>query len=201
MISLDKKFIFIHIPRTGGTSANKMLKEYSFTYPRIKKRAGEYSQKHWGISEFEKLVNIEDFFKCSVVRNPFDRMVSIFHWGHQLINKKGIKRVWINKDFKKWVVSEEWINPIIKYAPTYKYTQSSWLRNKDGNICMDKIIRFEDLEFGWNEVLNTLKIKETLTKIHSTERIDDYKKYYNGQTKDIVYKHFNEDIERFNYEF
>ena len=69
MISHEHKFLFIHIPRTGGTSI-----ESQFNCKENKEK-----NKHWTLSYWRKTLDREtfdDYFKFAFVRNPWDLMIS-----------------------------------------------------------------------------------------------------------------------------
>ena len=94
-------YLFLHIPKTGGTSiAEALPKKCRSTeeiYRKEEERRNEDIQKygfgaprhHYTLEQYNKagLSNFEGFdklFKFAFVRNPWDRVVSIFHdWKKQ----------------------------------------------------------------------------------------------------------------------
>ena len=74
MISHELKTIFIHIPRTGGTSIETAL--VGNNWWKI-----EPATKHIDWCEAKKFyANYwNDYLKFSVVRNPWDWLVSLYH--------------------------------------------------------------------------------------------------------------------------
>jgi hypothetical protein len=90
MISLAKKFIFVHMPKTGGNSLQTILRKYSEdTYVVSGKKDGinrfgivneKYgTKKHSTLSEYKAAMEPElydSMFKFAVVRNPWDRVIS-----------------------------------------------------------------------------------------------------------------------------
>ena len=73
MISHKHKCIFIHIPRTGGTSIEKALTEADWW--KVDKKT-----KHLDCKTAKNLYkdNWNEYFKFTIVRNPWDWMVSLF---------------------------------------------------------------------------------------------------------------------------
>ena len=74
MINHEHKFIFIHVPRTGGSSI-----EDQFNY-----REGREKNKHWTLYDWQNHLDKEvfnEYFKFTFVRNPWDRMVSLLKYG------------------------------------------------------------------------------------------------------------------------
>ena len=80
------------------------------------------------------------------------------------------------------------------------FPQVEWLKNNEGKIDIDKIIRFENLNEGINEVFKTLEIEHKLQHLKRTYRTN-YRDFYDDQTKQIVTDWFHEDIKEFGYTF
>ena len=69
MINHQYKFLFIHVPRTGGTSIESFFNAQQTSQ----------SRKHWSLNDWEKELSHDVFasyFKFSYVRNPWDSMIS-----------------------------------------------------------------------------------------------------------------------------
>ena len=81
MISKDKKCIFIHIPKTAGTSIEKMIQ-------------GEKYIKGWSshqkINEYKDDDKFHEYFKFSFVRNPYERILSVFNYYKNRGNNKDL---------------------------------------------------------------------------------------------------------------
>ena len=97
MIFFKKKIIFVHIPRSGGTSIEKILwrsefkSDFSFDMNDekhllqgfINKYRNKYQSdglQHLTINNIEKIYPIESkqFFKFAFIRNPFSRIASAY---------------------------------------------------------------------------------------------------------------------------
>lgn len=81
VVCSQRKIIFIHIPKTGGTSIEQLLRDrgrYGLQY--IGVRNGQ-SMHHMLAIQLKKEIN--DFFqhyRFSIVRNPYDRFLSEYFW-------------------------------------------------------------------------------------------------------------------------
>ena len=69
-IDHDNKIVFIHIPRTGGTSIKSALNLHDKIY--------KEDVYHMSANDIPK--ECEDYFKFTFVRNPFDRFVSLYFY-------------------------------------------------------------------------------------------------------------------------
>ena len=93
LVSKEKKFLFIHIPKAAGTSVKSALKPWTTTPPptranRLLTQARlprDYSKRRWRkhgtLLHAQRRIPAEDFhtlFKFSFVRNPWNRLVSLF---------------------------------------------------------------------------------------------------------------------------
>lgn len=69
-ININKKFIQIAIPRTASTTISDALENRTYSDPK---------EHHCTIKEaISKYPEAKDFYKFSFVRNPFDKLVSIY---------------------------------------------------------------------------------------------------------------------------
>jgi len=100
------KFIYLHIPRTGGTFISKFLEEYVKNTIRTKKR-------HISL---DKLGKINNKFVFSSIRNPYNWYVSWWKYNqHKPNDKHGIYK-------KCMVMIEDMI--LIRLSSSYLTTTS-----------------------------------------------------------------------------
>jgi len=95
MISLKNKFLFVHVPKTGGNSIQNILRDYSEDkvvvlakhqdgVERFEVRSDKYDiTKHSTLSHYKAVLEpgvFRQLFKFATIRNPWDMMIScIFH--------------------------------------------------------------------------------------------------------------------------
>ena len=192
MISYDKKFIFVHINKTAGTSMEKALVDYGVKKLQEKgdlKFELNYNQsQHFNCDEYKKYLGSEydDYFKFTVVRNPFDRVVSYYYGG---AIQKGL-------NFKDWVV-DRYLNENYKdYIRMYSdYTH--WF-DKDEMNC---VLKFENLDQDFIKLKETLDLNCELGKANVNKSRTHYRDYYDNKTKDIIENHFEKELNAFQYKF
>ena len=76
----EQKVLFIHIPKTAGMSITETLNQ-SFGLPEYDDVNYEkIAEQHYLLRDLEEKEALDDYFIFSIVRNPWDRMVSEFEW-------------------------------------------------------------------------------------------------------------------------
>lgn len=169
--------IFIHIPKNGGSSVTKWLRE---NLQGVKGTVTHGGTQHIA-QEFPHAVDYPSF---AIVRNPWDRIVSSYFF------KK--KKEQISCSFEDWLYSysdnnSNWFS--------FKTPQVEWLRKPP-----TWILRFENLHADFKQLQEYTKCSLPLPHKNSTEHYE-YKTYYTSETKKYVEDLFKEDIHTFKYKF
>jgi hypothetical protein len=179
-------FIFIHINKTGGSSIEKALK-----LPSEHKTAVEKIEEI-GIASWERK------FTFTVIRNPWDKVVSHYHYRVQTNQTSlGIRPI----NFNQWVwYTYENKDPIYYDFPKMFMPQVDWITNNDEKILVNKIIHFENLEDEFKAVARRLGKHVNLPHIKASNR-GNYREYYDDKTIKVIEKWFSKDIENFGYSY
>lgn len=206
VISKKHKFIFIHIPKNAGTSIASSLTDL------IKEN------KHWAVSNSTKHQNLRDlilikenssiydkifkdssfldYYKFAIVRNPYDRMISLYNYLKKYEVRKEIHTV---DNFETFInllkQNDSWVSKLHSTK-----LQLSYLLDSNDNIAVDYIGRYEDLNNSIKEIEEKLLIEIPLKRLnYSSKKSFDFNEYYNKSTMQIVNDKFKEDFEVFNY--
>lgn len=199
MVSHRYKFVFVHIIKTGGTSIEQSLKS---RVPR-RGRSKMLKKTHIFSRNYKKIVGKKKwnkYFTFSFVRNPWDKMVSSYFYAKQI--KKNPYKDSFEQFIQKFnncpVDRYEIYNDIpIKFNPV----QLPWILDDNGQIMVDFVGRFEEMQKGFNIVCKRIGVKKRrLPRKNSTKHMH-YSHYYNQETKNIVAKKFEKDIDFFSYRF
>lgn len=237
-----KNFLFIHIPRTAGSSVEIKLGSGGESikddfmglanYNRLNLVAiypddsGLKSPNHKRLDYYNNKFNIDDYYKFTIVRNPWDKLLSAFTFMNKTRKFKWGSN-WEEKDFRDnfntWVkvVSDVKMftdsdgnlthnsiddrnsifygarkqHPYLWCKDQYKYLTI------DGEMKMDYICRFENLEEDISNVYDELDIADkTLPWINKTAH-PYYTEVYNDDIRKLVTKMCAKDIEYFGYKF
>lgn len=208
LISHTHQFIFIHNYKVAGSSIRKALQAFSQQQPgtsvgdrlfgihnKIFKK--KHPQKDWvHVSARELRQRLpksvyRDYFKFAFVRNPWDWQVSLYfymlerknHFQHKLIKSMSSFEEYIH-----WRVFND------------KQLQKDFVTDEGGNLIVDFVGKYENLEQDFQVVCTRTGIDEKLPHLNQSSH-RHYKKYYNKRTRDLVHKAFREDIEFFHYDF
>ena len=193
MISNKDKFIFIHIPKCGGTSIERfVLSHYGISndwtrlYPlevlpmkvRSEFSIGFGRQQHMSLSNFS-LEKQEEYFSFAFVRNPWDRIMSSYLYSKRLGHKFTFKSFFDSIEFENHCKPQ------------------SYFLNKN----IDFIGRFETLQEDFNLVCGKLGLEPKQLPHENKTVHKHYTEWYTDENKMLVQDKYSEDIETFNYKF
>lgn len=140
----------------------------------------------------------DQFYKFAFVRNPWDWQVSMYHF---LLKETENPRYQTIKDLGSFTSYLEWVidteKPFPKGATKF---QKDMLVDTSGNIAVDKVFRFENLSDDFQSISKELEIEASLPKLNYSNH-KKYQDYYDDYSKNLVAKHFAEDIDLFKYTF
>lgn len=187
--------IFVHIPKCAGISVSRSL-------------FGNVSGAHHTLKKFQIMFGPREFseyFKFSFVRNPWDRLVSAFHF----LKKGGLTvcdKKWSDKnlspypDFDAFVrrgLQEKKIRAFPHFRPQCDYICLA--KNRPG---VDFIGYFENLDEDFSYICQQLKVNPTLQSLNRNDsRKRDFREYYTAETREIVARVYADDIQVLGYSF
>lgn len=184
----DKKFIFIHVQKCGGTSVIDYFK---------------VPKKHNKIKHDIKLIkskkeNLKKYFKFTVIRNPWDRMVSFFHYHKEkILDKNFPTKTWSyikDLNFTQFLRSDKFQ----KWAAINNITDFITFKDK---IYIDYFINFDNLNNDFKLIQKICKNNSDL-KFKNKSNHKSYEKYYkNKKNIEIINFLFKKEIEFFNFKF
>ena len=200
MISFQKRFLFVHIPKTAGNSIQSVLREYSEDelvalrseqdgVERFGLRNPKYKiKKHSTLADYQAAlgeVRFAELYKFTCLRNPWDRMVSYYFTPTQNT------AAWDRKKFRK---------VIVKALPVADYL---WLKERDNDPFenVNYVMRFENLADDFRSVCQALDILPTTLPQYNRSNREHYSRYYDDELRELVRARFAGEIEQFGYTF
>jgi hypothetical protein len=238
MICHHYKCVFIHIPKNAGQSIeHAFLDLMGLTWetraPLLlrsndKPELGPPRLSHLTARQYVECKYIspdlfEAYFKFAFVRNPWDRMVSMYKW-------HSYNRICTFKDF----VFREFENDLWRTKRWFVCPQTDYLCDASGNLIVDFVGRYENLQSDFNHVCEQLglppiliphlnsnrsgerhgvsTIRRELKKLASypwwllrgramSRARKSHAEYYDDESREYVAELYRSDIELFGYTF
>lgn len=214
ILSRGRRYIFVHAPKTGGTSLARALEGRAMAddillgdtpKARNRRRRVEGVQtsgrlwKHSMLTDIYGLVTqreIEAFFVFTLVRNPWDRMVSYYHWLRMQSFSHPAVQLAKETGFGTFIAHPQTVAGM-RANPYGRYVTDS-----GGVERADLFIRLEHLGADLAPLEAHLGFAlGTIPHDNPSNRERDYRGYYDDATADIVASACSEDISRFGYSF
>lgn len=193
VLNLNYKILFIHIPKTGGTSILTLLGGTAHAPISYFKHLIEY-----------KIVGIkfEELFKFAFVRNPYYRFASAAT-AHYM-KQKSLRN--LNREKEYEITQKGFTEFIYDYIITNKsdtwkhFHQQNYFVCIENRIAVDFLGRFENIVTDWKYISNKIGITSELShKKNNNMKVEDYKNLYTEETRKIIYKKYELDFKLFNY--
>lgn len=188
--------IFVHIPKAAGISVGYAL-------------FGRHTGNHATVADYQLAFSrreFESFFTFTFVRNPWDRLLSAYHF---------LKNGGRNEEDRRWAdahlavyanfeafvhgwVNRENINSALHFIPQYRFIT---LPGRPGPQ-VDFVGCVETIEADFTRVRERVGSGAALTCDNKTAgRMGDFRSYYDDRTREIVAGVYREDIELLGYDF
>jgi hypothetical protein len=194
-------FWFVDVPRTSTTSIKQEL-EQAFG-PVFGKQHGRWSfPDHTPAVEMRRLLTPrvwDRLFTFSIVRNPWSRQLSFYHWAR---NRGFFKNMTfrdfvleLNKQFETGQSRFNWHGP--------HFGAVDYLFDTDGRQLVQQIVRFEDREAGLAGIAQRLKLP-SLGRNHQNKQTPSdahYASAYDDETREMIARIYHRDISLFGYTF
>lgn len=206
LVSTANKFIFIHVPKTAGSSITAALAPYSLKPEKtalrrvlsklpVKEDIGQaYFRTHATADQVRRKFpqHFKDYLTFAVVRNPYDYAVSYYEYN--LARKKknlfGKSAGWTFADFLKEAQGK---------SKKTSFSQSKWLTDENNNIIVDRILKFETINKDIVEIASEIGI-EVMSIPHKNSTVRrPFWKYYGQDEVRMANDLFAIDFQNFGY--
>lgn len=213
IISKGRSYIFVHIPKTGGTSLALALEQRAMKddilvgdTPKAQRRHRRNKAlnsegrlwKHSRLIDIQGLLSaqqIREMFVFTLVRNPWDRMVSYYHWlkaqtfDHRAVVLAG------QLGFEDFVLHPE-IQQSFRQSPFRSYVSDA----EGADLCR-AYIRIERFAVDAQPLFEHLGFRLELAHVNRSDRREDFRSYFSSRSAEAVSNTCAEDIRRFGYLF
>lgn len=210
LISHRHRFAFIHVPKTAGSSVAFALWPHADHVDHYWMNRGlalvGIHVNHYAPYPLKKFRThtpaailrrqlpadvFADLFKFAFVRNPWDLLVSSYHFllaNGRHHRRRHARRLRSFADYAAYEIRRG------------KMAQSAMLTGRDGRLLVDFVGRFESLADDFAFICQVLDLEASLPRANTT-RHADYRRYYDDRLAAEVGRFFAADVERFGYAF
>ncbi len=213
IISRGRRYVFVHMPKTGGTSLALALEQRAMKddillgdTPKALKRRRRTKEltargrlhKHATLADIDGVLpdgELGGMFAFTLVRNPWDRMVSYYHWLRSQSFAHEAVTLSQQLAFEPFVLHPS-IRRSFQDHPARRY-----MTRADGVEQCQLFIRLEQFEKDALPLFHHLGFEVELPHINPSDRQADYRAYYSEKSAKSVAEACAEDIERFGYAF
>jgi len=212
----EKNVLFIWLPKTAGSSIYHALRKTRYKCRKLLNaekngvielpysdftNRGAVTFSHTSIAALIRHgIMQKDFFESSFkfcfVRNPWDRLVSLFFYRQLDQEYENFRKFCL--DFKDQAV--EPIGLFNARLNSQFNDQVSWIIDENGRLMVDFIGRFERLEEDFSKICRVLGVRNRLPHRNRSNHTN-YREYYDKETIAIVRQRYKRDIEFFGYDF
>jgi hypothetical protein len=213
ILSRGRKYLFIHIPKTGGTALALALEARAMRddmmlgdTPKAKNRRRRLQGiktagrlwKHSTLADLSGLIpeaEMRALFTFTLVRNPWDRAVSYYHWLRQQSFDHPAVHLSKSLDFRGFI-----LHPVVlrsfgtNNAPSY-------MRHADGTEQCQLYIRIEHFAQDAAPLFDHLGFALDLTVENRSARTRDWRDYYDSKTEAAIAAACAEENALFEYSF
>lgn len=209
LYSASKSFLFIHVPKTAGTSIRSVLEPYcgkkgAFNY--LARRLEQFPKTvhsigltrlrtydaHSTYSDISKIIptdELNNLFKFCFVRNPYDRAYSYYlhvlgHTSHREYEKI--------KGYGSFSIMLQNLGEIKEPS------QKSYLVNDNNEICVDFIGKLENIRNDFQEICTKFDIDFQLP-VKNKRKHKPWQEAYQGDDWKYIAEYYAEDFEAFDY--
>lgn len=202
------KPVFIHVSKNAGTSISAAGGDAIVN-------AGHRTAASW-VAEHGAAVVL-----FAVVRNPFDRVVSEYHFRRRRFESGEANPHLANLHlpFSRWVIdtyrdghyrTRAFFNEsgipfnernMVGDTLLWFLPQVGWLERPDGTLLTTDLLRFENLTADWHAFAARHCIASRLDHSNSSPRDAGYRAYYDDETRTVIEEYFSRDLATFGYRF
>tara|TARA_R110000824_G_scaffold125871_1_gene285172 strand:+ start:2460 stop:3137 length:678 start_codon:yes stop_codon:yes gene_type:complete len=200
--------LFLRIPKNASSSImehlgdRNLLKKYESKLQALldhKIYKGFFAATHARPHELESVINSIELkaFSFAVVRNPWDRVVSMYHFGKKmgLADLFGLNDDLSFEGFCEVLESRRWDRSFIPV-----FNQVEWTHN---SIEVNEILKFENLAQDFSQMIKSNKLEGISPHLPHANQTNHkhYRDYFTSDTQRIIESIFEEDCDAFKYVF
>lgn len=194
----DHRCIFVHIPKAAGMSICRSL-------------FGNLAGGHATLADYQTIFSRSEFdsyFKFSFVRNPWDRLLSAYHFLYAG-GVTEIDRNWAHH-IRRYETFDDFVlhglrTPRMRAKLHFRSQCSFLLIPCNDHIPLDYLGYFENIQQDFDTIRQRIGLADSVVLKHvnktAVEKASDFRDAYTDRTRQIVAEFYADDIELLGYSF
>ena len=193
------KMVYIHAPKTGGTTCKKVFLCCSCYYTKSAKQF------------VKERPSMRDYYKVGSIRNPYDRFTSYYYGVKKNQQRKSLKSKYgLNVSHDDDFTVNEFVLTLSRgidldnkdaLFKKFMFPSMCWQYCDDnGTLLIDSVVKLENFETDVREIHKKLGYSDNIEITYNNynkkrlrhDRLD-------GEAKEVIYNLYQEDFEQFGY--
>lgn len=212
LVSHKLQLLHIHVPKTGGTTINSVLRDWDKNAKPLTRRAHEPAAFVAEAYPDE----FENYIKIASVRNPWARAVSLYNYRRASLETRQHENWPPHWPSQNEVAGMDFLQFLQKGAseseceicPPRDANRTVWLEPScsawlsiEGQICVDRVLRTETLDDDLRALCKDLGAPSSQIPHLNKTTNRSYQSYYNDQTRAFIAERYRADVSTFGYAF
>lgn len=198
-----QKIIYLPVPKAANSSIKQTLLVFMGMDPEA---WAPIHDLNWRWIKLKKAAERVGCFRFTVVRNPWDRLVSC--WADKCIRRDPMLPDLKRFDFYRGMPFDDFACAVCEIPDddaNIHFVSQSRLLVWRGEVVPEFVGRFERLDADWDRI-RAIIFDRTGVRLIDLPRItvsehEPYQTYYSSELRDAVGRRYAEDVERFGYTF
>ena len=204
IISFQRKFVFVALPKTAGHALRAALR------PHLSETDWEqctlFEKRYFPVEALAQIghghiscrqikpfllpTQWTEFLKFGFVRNPYDRFVSYYFFRNGSPQAPSTDISYLMKQ----VLKEEIALKHFLMRPQYEF-----VCDREGTIMLDYLGRYESLQACFDDLCGRLSLPtHQLERVNKSKHLD-YREYLDEELQEMIYQRYQTDFELFDY--
>lgn len=193
LICHSRKFLFIHIQKTGGTTIRSLLRPIAHD---ARNGGGKHNiaimaRREMGWNKYHK------YYTFAFVRNPWDRLVS---WYSMFDGAAHSGNMWFHRKYKLPFPCD-FETFLVKSSAALLRPQWHYVSNRRDKCMVNDVYRFENFSDEIRRLGGKLGVEFNHIPHRGKSAHRQYQEYYTPSTMELVAERFAQDIDNFGYTF
>ncbi|MBG88447.1 MAG: hypothetical protein CMO80_16315 [Verrucomicrobiales bacterium] len=204
VVSRSKKIIFVHIPKTAGTSVTLYFYQRGLIdsndvaqwYRNNGHKSASFIRREIDERKVCGELRWQDCHKFTIVRNPFDWMISYWHYKRRSHEQR------YHEEAQR-MCFPEFVSFFCAASDRTFVDQAEWILDEKGEVMVDRIIKLENLKTEWQQLCAQMELPAApLNDVNRTHGpFYDHDDYYDAESRRLVEKTFARDFKIFDYAY